>query len=73
MRAITEAARRPSAAWRWPHRLGRYISRTLEAVNYAGWIMLELHAPQADTVEYAKRAYDRATGLLSPDARDDRR
>jgi sugar phosphate isomerase/epimerase len=49
------------------------ISRTLEAVDYAGWIMLELHRPKADTVEYVKRASDRATGLLSPDARDERR
>lgn len=35
--------------------------------------MLELHRPEADTVEYVNRAYARATGLLSPDARDDRR
>lgn len=36
----------------------------------AGWIMLELHRPQADTIEYVKRAYARATVLLSPDRRD---
>ncbi|HEX7779145.1 MAG TPA: TIM barrel protein, partial [Vicinamibacterales bacterium] len=47
------------------------ISRTLQAVDYAGWIMLELHRPQADTIEYVKRAYERATVLLSPDRRDD--
>ncbi len=35
-----------------------------------GWIMLELHRPQADTVDYVKRAYERATVLLSSDARD---
>lgn len=47
------------------------ISRTLQAVDYAGWIMLELHRPRTDTIEYVKRAYERATVLLSPDRRDD--
>ena len=45
------------------------ISRTLQAVDYAGWIMLELR-PQSDAIEYVKRAYERATALLSAAARD---
>jgi sugar phosphate isomerase/epimerase len=40
------------------------ISRTLAAVSYAGWIMLELHQPPADAVAYVKRAYERAGVLL---------
>jgi sugar phosphate isomerase/epimerase len=42
------------------------ICRTLDAVGYAGWIMIELHRTHADTIEYVKRAYERSLSLLSP-------
>lgn len=43
------------------------ITRTLTAVDYAGWIMLELHRPPADAIGFVKRAYERARVLLPSD------
>jgi sugar phosphate isomerase/epimerase len=41
------------------------ITRTLQAVDYSGWIMLELHPEPAGTSEYVKRACERAAALLA--------
>lgn len=43
----------------WPE-----IVRTLRAVDYSGWIMLELGCPQGDVGEYFGRAYTRAASLF---------
>jgi sugar phosphate isomerase/epimerase len=48
------------------------ITRTLQAVDYSGWIMLELHPQRVDTIEYVKRAYQRAAALLPSNAGDTR-
>ena len=40
------------------------IARTLTAVNFGGWIMLELKCPTGDRVAYFRRAFDQASDLL---------
>ena len=44
----------------WPD-----IVRTLEAVKFHGWIMLELQPPPYDPATYFRRAFERASVLLA--------
>jgi sugar phosphate isomerase/epimerase len=42
------------------------VRRSLEAIDFSGWIMLELHCPSDDPRPYFARALDRARALLAP-------
>jgi len=45
----------------------REIVRTLHAIDFAGWIMLELQRPRDDAASYFKHAFERAATVLSDD------
>jgi sugar phosphate isomerase/epimerase len=48
----------------WPD-----IVRTLEAVDFAGWVMLELQRPRDNAAAYFHRAFEQASSLLAPPSR----
>ena len=46
------------------------IRRSLQHVNYSGWIMLELKCPEEPLAGYFARAFNQANRLLNDGARD---
>jgi sugar phosphate isomerase/epimerase len=46
------------------------IRNSLQQVDYAGWIILELHCPEEPLASYIARAFDQANRLLNNGMRD---